>query len=137
MRERADEGPLDRAFVRERVDHALVARVVERDPVGRAVLSIDPDDPVGARGERAAQRPAQVLAPVGAVDEDQREPLEVGRAEPGVVQLDESAGVGTDLVVVDLVQDEDRQRLRRRRVLAPGLDDAARVGPDDDRPRQP
>ena len=135
--ERPDERALDRPFVGEGVDHSPECRVVERDPVGGAVLGIDRDDEVRTGSERAAQGLAQVLAAVGAVDEDERQPIELGRAEPGVVELDEPARVGSDLVVVDLVQNHVRRRLRGRRRKAGEGDDAAGFGSDDQDARQP
>ena len=41
---RADQRPLDRSLVGERVEHDLVDGVEERDAVGRAVVGIDRHD---------------------------------------------------------------------------------------------
>ena len=108
----------DRALVREGVEQAA-AGVDQRDAVGRAVLGIGLDDEVRARGERAAERAPQVLVAGAAVDEHQRDARQVGRTVSGVVDLDEPAAVGADLVVVDFVEHElgPGRRGRRRPVL--------------------
>ena len=97
---------LDRAFVGERVEQRAAPAPMQRDAVRRPVLGIDLDDEVRAGRERAGERPAQVLGAGAAVDEDERHAAQVGRARAGVVDLDEAAAVGADLVVVDLVDHE-------------------------------
>ena len=74
--------------------------------------------------------------PVAAVDEDERNVRQVGRGVAGVVDLDEAAAVGADLVIVDLVDDQLRRTGRRRRwrasVLAREDDRAVDLGLDGD-----
>ena len=53
---------------------------------------------------------AVVLEPVRAVDEDEREPGEVGRFGAVVPELDEAVAVRPDLVVVDLVEHDGAGR---------------------------
>ena len=132
----ADRRGVDRAFVRERVEERPVG-VDQRHAVGSAVLRVDLDDQVRTRGEGAGERPAQVLVPGAAVDEHERDAREVGRGVAGVVDLDEAAGVGADLVVVDLVDHElggpGRRRRWRASVLARQHDRAVDLRLDGDR----
>ena len=112
---RVDRGRVDRALVAERVEQRVLRRVDERQAVRGAVLRIDVDDELRSRREGARQRLPAVLRAVAAVHEHERDPVERCRSRAGVGDLDEAAGVGTDLVVVDLVDHESGVTGGRRR----------------------
>jgi hypothetical protein len=96
---------------------------------------------VRRRRERAGERLAVVLEPVRAVDEDEREPGEVGRLGAVVPELDEAVGVRPDLVVVDLVEHDraagGRWRRRRATLLATQHDRTVDLRLDGDRAGAP
>ncbi len=100
---RADRGSRDRTLVAQRIEKRRAAGVDERQAVGSAVLRIDIDDQLRSGRKGAGQRLACVLGAVATVDEHERDPVERRSGLTRVRDLHEAAGVGTDLVVVDLV----------------------------------
>ena len=91
---------------------------------------------IRTRSERARERDTRVLRPVAPVHENERDPVERGGRAALVRNLHEAARVGSNLVVVDLVDHERRRRRRRRSAAgdAAKLDQVRRRHDDVDRP---